>query len=70
MITITTILKTKKCYVIQYHKQAGNLTTNPKLKIDYTLTEFSVSNIVMLKYCVDDSAKGRYDMILGRYLLT
>ena len=56
--------------MIQWHTQAGNITTNLKVEVDFTLTELSVMNIVTWKCHVDESAKGRYDMILGRDLLT
>ena len=54
----------------QWHTQAGNLTTYPKVKIDFILPEFSAKNIVVWKFHVGDSTKGVHDMILGRYLLT
>ena len=44
--------------------------TNIKVKIDFTLPEISAMNVVMWKCHVDDSAKGRYDMILGQDILT
>ena len=47
----------------------GNLTTNPKVKIDFTLPKFSATEIVTWDFHVDDSAKGRYDIILGRDIL-
>ena len=50
--------------------QAGNVTTNHKVKVDFTLPALSVTNVVMWKCHMDDSAKGRYDIILGQYLLT
>ena len=36
----------------------------------FTLTELSATKIVTWNCHVDDSAKGRYDTILVRYLLT
>ena len=41
-----------------------------KVRIDYNLPEFSATKIVMWECHMDESAKGRYDMILGRYILT
>ena len=38
--------------------------------MDFTLPEPSVMKIVTCNCHVDDSTKGRYDMILGRYILT
>ena len=40
------------------------------MKIDFLLPEFSWTNIVTWKYHVDESTNGRYDMILGRDLIT
>ena len=47
-----------------------NNTTNLKVKIYFTLPEFSATEIVMWNCHVDYSSKGINDMILGRYLLT
>ena len=55
---------------MQLRTQAASITTNTKDKIDFTLPELSATNIVTWNLHVDESAKGRYDMILGRYLLT
>ena len=59
-----------KYAVLQWHLQDINTTTNLSVKVDFTLTALSVKNIVTWKCHVDDSAKGRYDMILGRDILT
>ena len=40
-----------------------------KVKIDITLLKFSSTTIVTWDYLVDEPAKGRYDIILGRDLL-
>ena len=56
--------------MIQWHTQAGNTTTNIKVKIDFTLPALSATNFVTWKCHVDDSAKGRYDVIIGRDLLS
>ena len=50
--------------------QSGKLTTSKKVNTDFWLPEFSATKIVMLKFHVDESTNGRYDMILGRDLLT
>ena len=59
----------KEYYVMQCHTQTNNITTNLKVQIDFTLPELSEKIIVTCDFHVDDSAKGRYDMILGRYIL-
>ena len=58
----------KQSYVIQWLTQVGKITTNLKVKIDVTLPEFSAMKIAMWNFHVDDSAKVRYYMILGRNL--
>ena len=56
--------------VIQWHMQAGNITTNLRVKRNFTLPELSATKIVTCSCHVDDSAKVKYYIILGRYLLT
>ena len=55
---------------MQWHTHAGNITTNLNIKVYFTLPTLSATNFVTWKCHVDDSAKGRHDMILGRDLLT
>ena len=55
---------------MQWHTQAVNVTTNHKVKVDITLPALSATNVVTWKCHVDDFAKGRYDIILGRHILT
>ena len=55
---------------MQWHTQYGNINTNLKGEIYFTLPELNVTNSVTYKFHVDDSSKGRYDTILGIYLLT
>ena len=55
---------------MQWNTQAVNITTNIKVKIDFTLPALSAKTFVTLNYHVDDSVKGRYNMILGSDLLT
>ena len=50
--------------------QAGSITNNLKVKMDFTLPELSARRILTWNFHLDESAKSRYDMILGRYLLT
>ena len=54
---------------MQWHTQAGNITTNIKVEVDFTLSELIETNVVTWIFHVDDSAKVRYYMIQGRYLL-
>ena len=63
-------IQPEKYALMQWHTQAKNITTTYKVKVDFTLTALSKNNVVTWKPHVDDSAKGRYDMILGKYLLT
>ena len=50
---------------MQFHTQAGNIPTDLKVEVDFTLPELSTTNVVTWKCHVDYSAKGIYDMILG-----
>ena len=43
---------------MQWNTQAGNITTNLKVKIDFTLPALSATNVVTWNCHVDDSAKG------------
>ena len=63
-------LSPKEGNMMQWHTQAGSITTNLKVKIYLTLPEISATEIVTWNFHVDDTAKGRYDNILGRDLLT
>ena len=54
---------------MQWHMQSCSTTSNIKVKIDFTLYEISATKIMTWNFNVDDSSKGVYDMILGRYLL-
>ena len=56
--------------MIQWHKQVVNITTNIKVKIDFTLPKINATKIVTWDCHVDDSDKGRCYMILGRDILT
>ena len=55
---------------MQWNTQSRNITTYLKVKVDFTLPALSTTNVVTWNCHVDDSAKGRYDMILGRDILT
>ena len=50
-------LKTKEYAVMQWHMQVGNITTNLKVIIDFTLPEFSAMEIVTWEYHVHESDK-------------
>ena len=56
--------------MMQWHTQDQNITNNLKVKVDVTISAISATNVVTRNCRVDDHAKGRYDMILGHYLLT
>ena len=60
----------EKYSVMQWHTQAGNSTTNIKGIVDFTFFSLSTTHVVTYKWNVDDSANGRYDMNLGKYLST
>ena len=55
----------EKYSVTQWHTKAGNIATNLKVGVHFTLPALSATNIVTWRCHVDDSAKGRYDMMLG-----
>ena len=63
-------LHPEKYAVIQWHTQAVNITTNLKVKLYFTLPALSATNVVTWKCHMGDYTKGRYNMILGRDLLT
>ena len=70
MIRLAEKLRLERYAVMQWQTQDGNITTNFKVKVDFTLTTLIPNNVVIWKYHLDDSARGRYDIILGRDLLT
>ena len=47
---------------------AGNITTNLNIKIYFTLIELSATKTMTWNCHVDEYAKGRYDIILERYI--
>ena len=55
---------------MQQNTQAGSITANIKVNTDFTLPALSETKIVTWNFHADDSAKVRYDMILGKYLIT
>ena len=71
ILMVRLIENTPKEYaMVQWHIQAGRITTSIKVEIDFTSTKLSVKKIATLNCHVIDSAKGEYDMILGRDILT
>ena len=67
MIMLVEKIHPEKYAVMQWNTQDGNITTNNKVEVDFTLPTL---NVVTWKFHVDDSTKGSYYMILGRDLLT
>ena len=55
---------------MQWHTQVGNIANNFEVNVDFTLPALSATNVMTWKIHVDDSVQGRYDIILGRYLIT
>ena len=55
---------------MKLHTQSGSITKNIKDKIKFTLPKLSAKTILTWNRHVYDSAKGRNDIILERYLLT
>ena len=51
-------------------RKRKKIITNLKVKIDFNLPELRATKIMTWNYHVGESAKGRYDMILVRYILT
>ena len=47
---------------MQFHSQAGNITNDMKVKIYFTLPEFSM----IWEFHIDEPAKGIFDITLGR----
>ena len=70
MVSLVEKLSPKKYYVIQWHKQDGNIAINLKVEVNFTLPEIIATYGVKWKYHVYDSSKGRYNMVLGRDILT
>ena len=62
-------LRPEKDARVQWNTQAGNITTNLKVKLDFTLPTVSATNFVTWNCYVNGFVKGRYDMILGKGLL-
>ena len=52
-----------------WETQSRKFTTSKKVNVDFCLPEFSATKIVTCKCHVYEFTNGRYNMILGRYLL-
>ena len=63
-------LNAKRGDVMQWHTQAGNINTDLKVKLHFTLPKLRAMKIVTRNCHVYDSDKVRYVMILGRDSLT
>ena len=63
-------LKPKHSTETTWETQAGKFMTSKKLNVDFCLPEFSATKIVSWKWQVASSSNNRYDMVLGRYILT
>ena len=70
MVNMKSQIKKKKDAVTQWQAQAGTFTTDQKHKLNFFLQEFSATKIVTWECHVRESTNSRYDMILGRDLLT
>ena len=55
---------------MQWYTQAGNLTTNMKYIINFTLSEFNAIKSMKWGFRMDDSAIDTYNMVLCGDLLT
>ena len=49
---------------MQWYTQAGNITTDLKVKVDFGLPALSAMDVVTWKFHVDKLNKSRYDVIL------
>ena len=63
-------LTPKEDAVMQWQTQAVSVTANLKVRIYFNLPELSATKIMKWNCHMDDSAKVRYDTILGIYILT
>ena len=55
---------------MQWHTQDENIINNLRFTLDFTLPALSATNFVTWKCHGYDSAKGGYNIILGRDILT
>ena len=59
-----------KCATMQWHLQARNITIDIRVRINLNTPALIVTSVVTWNCHLDESAKGRHDMILGRDILT
>ena len=69
MVTMVKKLHSEKYAVMQWHTQAGKITTNIRVKIYLILPALSATNVSEWECHVDNSAKIICDMILGQDLI-
>ena len=55
---------------MQWHTEAGKITNNLRVEVEFTLHALSLTNSVIQKCNENCSTNGRYDMILGRDIFT
>ena len=60
----------KTIHFTKWKTQAGNITTNQKVKVDPCLPEISATKIMTSEWHAGDSTKISYGVILVRYILT
>ena len=63
---LTSKLKLKESEKTMWETQAGKFTTSNKVNVNFCLSEFSVTKMVMWKFHVEEFTKSRYNMILGK----
>ena len=70
MVRLVEKLSAEKDAPMQWNTKAGNITTNIKVKVDFTLPALNGTYVIKWICHVDDSNKGRQNMILGQDILT
>ena len=60
----------KKYDVMQWHTQAGKITTNIKTEVNVTLPKLIKTNAMTWKCYINDSAKARCEIIIVRCIWT
>ena len=60
----------KEYSVMQWQMKACNVTTNIKVKIYFTFPELGARKHLVWNFHVDEFAKRRYGVVLGRDILT